>query len=116
MLDIPTARALLASSRPHPSCKGYPADVRDEVTKLARDLLAHGRRPDRIARDLGLHGETLGSWLEGPMAPAVSFIPVVLSPEGPTSTPGTVTLVSPSGYRLEGLDVDRAIAAFARLR
>ena len=69
-----------------------------------------------IARDLGLHCKTLQNWLEDPSPSGASFVPIFFAQDEPVvPTCGTVTLVSPSGYRIEGLDFDRAVAALARL-
>jgi len=115
MLDIPTARALLLRTRPRRSADGYPAEVRARVKELAVAELAAGHNLDSLSRSLALHRSTLGRWItEAPMA-APSFVPVVVSPPArPAPMPGLV-VVSPAGYRIEGLDFVGAIAALREL-
>ncbi|WP_456481206.1 helix-turn-helix domain-containing protein [Oceanithermus sp.] len=134
MLDIHTARALLSRTRPTRNADGYPQEVRAEVSELASHLLREGLPISSIARELGLHRSTVVAWLDAGTASSPSFVPVVLAddaasdqePVGTTaaetrtvvsspSAPGRLTLVSPGGYRLEGLDLDAAIIALSRL-
>lgn len=132
MLDIPRARALLTRTRPaHPSA-GYPVAVRDEVVALTQHLLAQGRTTHSVARDLGLHGSTLRGWLEAAAVAGSAFVPVMVEEAvsvdrsaqatapcpaqvPPAGRPAGLTLVSPRGFRLEGLDLDSALIALQRL-
>lgn len=132
MLDIPRARALLTRTRPAYPSAGYPVSVRDEVVALARHLLAQGRTTHSVARDLGLHGSTLRGWLEAAAVGGSAFVPVVVddtvskdrqaqaitpcpAPARRAGPPSGLTLVSPRGFRLEGLDLDSALIALQRL-
>lgn len=131
MLDLSHVRALLIHTRPaHPSA-GYPAATRAAVVALCRDRVAQGWTVNRVARELGLHGATVRAWLDVGGGVGSGFVPVQVSAVptewprradrllGPTlatsSPPPGLTLVSPGGYRLEGLDLDSALIALARL-
>jgi hypothetical protein len=118
MLDVATARALLHRTRPRRSRDGYPAAVRAQVVPLVADAMATGRSMSSIARGLGVSAATLSRWVE--TAPgAAHFLPVVVGPSAmPSHKPptGGLRLISPSGYQLEGLDLDGAICALQRLR
>lgn len=116
MLDIDSARALIARTRPRPSREGYPAEVRAEVVLLARRLLNLGRSRSGVARDLGLHAKTLVNWLGGDAAPQPGFVSVFLTSSDPVSRPAPLlAVVSPTGYRIEGLDLASAIEVLSRL-
>jgi len=78
-----------------------------------------------LARGLGIHAHTLGSWLDDASGDC-AFVPVVLEddhlarrvcgPEAPGGTgQGLIAVVAPSGFRLEGLDLDSAVAVLRRL-
>jgi len=115
VLTIPEARSLLRRTRPQRSCDGYPAEVRTATTDLAWDLLDEGWSHSRIARDLGLSAGTLTRWLEQSDEPQRGFVPVFVPPMTTAQPSCTLSVVSPAGYRIEGLDLDGAIAALARL-
>jgi hypothetical protein len=96
---------------------------------LARTRLAEGLTRHAVAGELGIHWNTLERWLDSTPGMAPSFLPVVLdAPVGSTpqarvegttlgrpASSGPLTLVSPSGFRLDGLSLDDAITALRRL-
>lgn len=107
-------RRLLAAHRPRRSRDGYPAHVRTAVVTAASELRKAGWTPTRLARELGLAATTLGLWLREPAA--LTFRPVTVVPTVPPLAPTrTLTLVTPGGWRVEGLDVDSAALLLARL-
>jgi len=83
--------------RRHP----YPPELRAEVVAAARDL---DQPIARTARELGLSVFTLHDWLRREDA-VVKPVVVEASPSAPLG----VTLVTPSGFRIEGLDEAAAI-------
>ena len=125
MLDVSSARTLLRQTRPRRHADGYPLDVRSSVVALARTRLAQGERLSVLARGLELNRGTLERWLqcEPPVRP--SFFSVVVEPtsepvavvgdDGPPRRPGALALVSPTGFRLDGLSLDDAIHALREL-
>lgn len=118
MLDIRTARALLTRTRPRRWADGYPPDVRARVTEFAAAEVAAGRSVTATARALGVAGPTLSRWLDAAPEPAPrpGFVPVVWASEGGTTpSTGRLAVVSPSGFRVEGLDLDGVVALLRRL-
>ena len=136
MLDLPQAQALLTRTRPVHHRQGYPASVRAEVVPLLRRLRTQGLSTSRIARDLGIHGSTVRDWIESAGCEGATFVPVVVGPPEaatgapsvprpevaltsavvlPPAVPPRLVLVSPGGFRLEGLDLDSALALLTRL-
>ncbi len=100
----------------------YPPALRARITRWARRRLAGGDSVNAVARDVALHPTTLAGWLGAPApAPATStaLVPVEVVAAPARATPTTqapVVLVSPSGYRVEGLTLDDALRALTRLR
>lgn len=68
-----------------------------------------------LARRLSLHPKTLKTWMEDA---GLASVPMVVPVEvvEPSATNGALVLVSPSGYRLEGLTLGDALQALTRLR
>ncbi|NOZ79225.1 MAG: hypothetical protein GXP48_08640, partial [Acidobacteria bacterium] len=103
------------------------ASVRSEVVALAQHLLAQGATANSVASEIGLAGSTVRSWLKSAAVAGPAFVPVVVEPDhgfaaapGPSPAPPTprsigLTLISPRGFRLEGLDLNGAVTALLRL-
>jgi hypothetical protein len=127
MLDVPTARALLCSSRPRRQADGYPAHVRTSVVALVRAQLTEGRSLNAVAVELDVSRGTLHRWLMRSTEVASTFVPVLVSGafdlaeqerEDVTlhlGSSGSLALVSPTGFRLDGLCLDDAIHALRQL-
>ncbi len=99
----------------HPSGVRYPTTFRDAVVTLARTRLGRGQSLAHVARDVGISFPTLAAWLERPSRPGLR--PVALRPErDPETAPrSSVVLVTPQGFRVEGLDVDALMAVLRAL-
>jgi predicted transcriptional regulator len=90
-----------------------PALLRAEIAGYAAERRAAGARMEAIARETGVSPESVRRWLVGAARrrrPTMSAVAVAIGPE---QVAGGVVLVSPSGYRVEGLDV-AGIAAVLR--
>ena len=100
----------------HPHAVRYPAAVREAVVALARAQLRQGHSLARVARAVGLSFPTLKTWVAAPAEPALR--PVTLAPvTEPVSTRAApVTLVTPEGFRVEGLDGNTLVAVLRALR
>ena len=84
--------------------------LRSQVVALAEDERARGASIGRLATSLGLHPSVLRRWLgrrAGGDEPA-TFRRVTLRGPGWPGSSGLV-LVTPGGYRLEGLDLSTAL-------
>lgn len=87
----------------------YPPELRQEAVAIARAL---PQPISRTARELDIPEFTLHTWLRSapaalrPVAVATPHVPIPASP---------LVLITPSGIRLEGLDVSTAAALLKAL-
>ena len=90
--------------------------LRQEIVEYARHEVASGASVRAAARRLGVSNSTLTRWLEEGRQPS-TFRPVeVQIAEEPAQEPsGELVLVSPGGYRVEGLDVEQLAMLLSRL-
>jgi hypothetical protein len=119
----------LAALEPRGSTDRIPAPLRE----LALRHLAVQRQAGigwmRVSAELGICTTTIRRWSRASaesasspsMAPpkprsALAPVPVVVARESPPVSRSAPVLVSPSGYRLEGLDPAAAVALFEQLR
>ena len=105
-----TARQL-ARGR-HPSGVRYPAPFRDAVVALARTRLGHGQSRAHVARDVGVAVPTLVAWLD---RPGLRPVAVVSESDPERERRSGVVLVTPQGFRVEGLDGDALVAVLRAL-
>jgi len=89
-----------------------PRDLRRRVVTYARRRHAAGWTWEDVARELGVACSALRRWVEaGEEERPGALVPVSvrgLAIPGSGRTGSTLTLVSPAGYRLEGLDLASA--------
>ena len=92
-----------------------PARLRLRIVAYALQCREHGEAVADIAGRLGLVESTLGRWLRRERAEErvaafrpVSIVPVAPAPGDAGSGAARLTLVTPGGYRVEGLDVESA--------
>ena len=108
-------RQRLAQGRP-PSQIRYPDEFRQAVVALARHR-GPGPSVARLARALGVAEPTLTKWLRPRPAAALRPVALVASTPPPASAPaGGAVLLTPQGWRVEGLDRDTLIAVLRALR
>ena len=88
--------------------------VKEEVAEWARGLLSGGFTMEAIAREIGVSSSTLKRWLNSGEE-VDGFRRVKLSEPAGGSRSGEISIVSPRGYRLEGLGLAEAIEVFHRL-
>ena len=90
----------------------YPKALREAVVEAAREGLEAGGALSAVARRLGIAPGTLDRWLA--TGPEPRFRPVeVVTPSRADGS--TITLVTPKGFRFEGLDPAQAVELLARL-
>jgi len=88
----------------------YPVELRRFAVEYAAGEIADGGSVSRSAKDLGVSEVTLAKWMQatetddGPG----EFREVVV--EEPEVTTGGLVVVTPSGFRVEGLDLAGAAA------
>ena len=84
--------------------------MREEVVDYARTQRACGKSWKTIAREVGLSASGLQRWfVEAPQLMQVKIVPD-REPDAPK-----VSLISPHGYRIEGLTLEEALYALGRL-
>ena len=92
----------------------YTAEMKTKALQLAKDLRAKGLAMDAVSKRLGICAATLYLW--GSSSKRNRMVPVkILRAELPVAAPPCFALVSPRGYRLEGLPVKLAMAMLQEL-
>lgn len=94
--------------------KRYPVELKARATAYAKRRHDAGASYAVIAGELGLGFETVRRWCSAaePTPLQSALVPVEVVAESRES----IAIVSPSGFRLEGLDVAEAVAALRALR
>lgn len=103
-------RDLVASTRPSARSAGYPSGVRERVVAHVLRARAEGTGWGTLGTALGVSATTLQRWCEGRGGEGAGFVPVkVDSGEEPAAQTlpsearPALALVSPRGFRVEGL-------------
>lgn len=92
--------------------KRYPTTLQQRIKDWAQREIARGASTRRAAEAIALHPETLRKWLLGD-ACATALVPVEVVAEE-AAPARRVSVVSPAGYRVEGLDLAE-VAALLRV-
>lgn len=93
--------------------QGYPPAVRARVVRYVRRRRAAGLTWTALALEVGLSTTTLSNWsrdsLSDPEPSESAFLPVRITPTPPATPPApasaTLSLTSPTGWRIDGLDL-----------
>jgi transposase-like protein len=91
-----------------------PPALREEITAWGRGLQSSGYRVSWIAREIGLSESAFRRWLNSGKE-ETGFLPVTLGSSEKVNRAENLSLVSPGGYRLEGLSLSDAIDVFRQL-
>ena len=105
--DVRKLRATLAR-REGGRGKRFAPELRRQIAAVGRRLRDEGQSWFRIGREIGLPGETVRRLCEA--APGFVAVEVV-----DKAVPRDLVVVGPTGYRVEGLDINAAVALLARL-
>ena len=90
-----------------------PEALRAQILAYAEQRRATGARVEAIARETGVSGESLRRWMAGaPRRRRPAMVAVEIRPERGGAG---VVLLTPGGYRVEGLDVAGAAALLRQL-
>ena len=101
-------RAELLAARQNGS--NYPASLKQRVITYAHEARAHGQTWEAISQSLGLSSVTLWRWNRREAEPSSgSFRPVAITDSSAKPSPdATLVLITPNGFRLEGLELKAA--------
>lgn len=88
-----------------------PIPLREEIVQFTRDCQRDSISVVKVARELGLSESGLSRWLN---AGKPQLRPVRISAT-PTAKDAGLVLVTPGGYRLEGLNAASAVDLLRRL-
>ncbi len=106
MQDLDALRLAVAALGPVRRGRPIPAELRLRLIAAARDSLRAGLSKRAIASGLGVTGETVRRWLGPTDADALGaggqLRPVVVR-DAAGLAPAAAVLISPSGWRIEGL-------------
>jgi DNA-binding phage protein len=83
----------------------YPEDLRADIIATARAATAAGRSISSVARDLGVSAPTLIEWLRRPTPGRLRQVTVGPAPVKTMASRLSPVLVTPHGFRIEGLDL-----------
>ena len=108
-----TVRAAVEALGPRGRTTRIPDPIRARVVAYARQERAAGQSWARIARTVGLSAGALKNWSRTPPA-ARTLVPVEVAATA-TMPPMPLVVVSPDGYRVEGLDLATASALLRAL-
>ena len=112
--SLQVARRALARLGDRGRTTAIPAEVREVLVAYALEQRERGKSWAAIAEALGVSSSGLIRWSRGAVARCEGPVPVEVRVEEPSD--GTaVTLVSPLGYRIEGLGMSEALVALREL-
>ena len=95
----------VASHRPERG-KHYSPELRERIVAFALARHDEGTSWETIASELGLATETLRAWRSAEGRSTTAMVPVSVVEDVPSEG---VRVVSPSGFRIEGLVLDEAV-------
>lgn len=78
-------------------------------------MRAEGMKMAAIVREFGISTMTLSKWFKA-ANPQPAFVPVhVVAPVAGSSPSSGLRMVTPAGYRIEGLSMDMLVALLSRI-
>jgi hypothetical protein len=93
----------------------YPEELHQEAVSYAKARRQRGDSILAICRDLGVNPVTLTRWLRRADDPEFRRVEIVTSGQPVMGSAVGVTVTTPSGIRIEGLDLESLIALLQRL-
>lgn len=92
--------------------QSYRPELKARIIAYVEQRRSAGASQSAISREVGVKWTTLRRWLS--KKPSTALVPVQVRDSVAESSP-RLTIVSPSGFRLEGLDAREAVALFRTL-
>ena len=113
--ELRDLRRELAAIERGPGCR-YAPDLRRRITDWARRATEDSATASAIASTLGLHPEAIRNWIADDAATSTALVPIEVVAEvaPPARGARALRIVSPAGYRVEGLALDD-VAALLRV-
>lgn len=110
-------RGLVRAAGPRGRGARLPDTVRRELIAFARRRRGEGIGVRRIAAATGVSPESVRRWTARAEPPSSvrGLVAVEVVAEAPSVPTGTLSIFSPSGYRIDGLTFEQAVAALGRL-
>ncbi len=110
-------RGLVWAAGPRGRGARFPEGTRRELIAFARRRRGDGVGVHRIAAATGVSSESIRRWTQGVESRSLSreLVAVDVCDELRPTSPGSHSVCSPSGYRIDGLTLEQAVAALGRL-
>jgi hypothetical protein len=109
--DVQRLRVALAGMRPG-NGRRYGTGMRERIVRVTKQLRENGASWRDVGETLGMPLETVRRICVEDEATAPGFVPVEITPE---IRRGELAVVTPGGHRVEGLDLETAVALLVRL-
>jgi hypothetical protein len=109
--EIRQLRASMARMRPGQG-RRYGAGVRDRISRVAKQMREEGSSWRDVGEALGMPVGTVQRICGERETTAPGFVPVEITPD---LRRGELAVVTPGGHRVEGLDLETAVALLVRL-
>jgi hypothetical protein len=112
-MDVKRLRQAVLDLGPRQRGRLFPEPLRTRLAKAARELRERGETNAEISALLGISKETARRMAsEGNGA---ALVPVEIAAAPATRNDAELVVVSPTGWRVEGLDLDEAVALLRAL-
>jgi hypothetical protein len=110
-------RGLVRAAGPRGRGARLPDEVRRELIAFARRRRRDGVGVRRIAAATGVSTESIRRWTarDEPRTTARELVAVEVLAEAAPAPIGTLSVCSPSGYRIDGLTLEQAVVVLGRL-
>jgi len=91
----------------------FPPELAERAGRWIAARRAEGATVSEIGEELGLGDNTVRSWCKRASSPTTrALVPVQVVPDAPART---VSIVSPAGFRIDGLSLGDAVALLKAL-
>ncbi len=104
MTELEKLRRRVSQLAPGKS-RRYPAELREQLVAAAKQLRNEGLSFQKMAKTIGVAPVTLQRWCTKSERKVATFVPVDVV----TSGGGELVLTTPSGFRIEPLDIESTI-------
>jgi transposase-like protein len=95
--------------------KRYPPELREQVTQWVQRQVAAGRTIRATADAIGVDPETARLWIRSTPKTRKRPVVVPVAVVSPANPPSTLSVVSPTGFRVDGLAIEAAAALLRAL-